>query len=516
LYRRIPLEFYVMSQNSTTGPHGDAKQKSDESALSERREPGAPLWVVGTVGLIKLVTFLYELVSWPIYSLFSSGEPTMDDQGPMLACPTKDDDPSSPWRCLESLNDQRLAHTMFPGCSTLDDLWDRAVRLWPQAKIIGTRPLLKVELEAQANGRKFKKLSQGPYHFHTFTELTERINGIAYGFLRHLNLRPREDRVIIFAETRMEWMLTAQACFRSGIPLVTLYSTLGDDALVHGVDESEVRVILTSDELLDKVIKLLPRMPNIRHVIYMRDPALISNPVEGDEFKLPNANKLPSGVELISMSELETQGLKYSDDEEAIKKAKPAREDLAVIMYTSGSTGAPKGVEITHANLMCSLAGQAHRLPVISNKDRYIAYLPLAHVLELCAELVLICNCVPVGYGAPLTLLDNSNKVKRGTKGDVSALRPTLMACVPTIIDRLHKTVSEIVTDAGPLVREFFKWALQFKTRRLTYGFHSVLMDRIIFRRIRKILGGKVRFMLSGGAPLVWKVKNSSMLAFVE
>jgi long-chain acyl-CoA synthetase len=194
-----------------------------------------PLYVSVVMGFIKTVTFLYEMISWPVYSLLSTDEPVVDDQGPTLAYPVIKNKFDGSWRCVEALYDERLSQSMFPSCTTLDDLWTRSVRLWPEEKIFGSRELLSMSYDVQSNGRKFKKLTQGGYRWFTFRQLEGRIENITHGLLNYLHLRPQKDRVLIFAETRPEWMLIAQSCFRAGIPLVTLYATLGDDSIVHGV-----------------------------------------------------------------------------------------------------------------------------------------------------------------------------------------------------------------------------------------------------------------------------------------
>ena len=112
-------------------------------------------------------------------------------------------------------------------------------------------------------------------------------------------------------------------------------------------------------------------------------------------------------------------------------------------MYTSGSTGTPPGVILTHANLVTTLNGFLYCLDP-KEDDIYIAYLPLAHVLELVGgESMMIVWGVAIGYSHPNTLTDQSTMVKRGTRGDAGVLRPTIMYCVPQILDRVYKGVTE-------------------------------------------------------------------------
>jgi len=120
-------------------------------------------------------------------------------------------------------------------------------------------------------------------------------------------------------------------------------------------------------------------------------------------------------------------------------------EDLAMIMYTSGTTGNPKGVLLSHRNIISALSGQSAVIAV-DTKDTYIgsvlthkftilkpifSYLPLAHILEVCAELVCLAKGTRIGYSSPTTLYDRAMKIKKGSKGDCAELKPTLIACVP-------------------------------------------------------------------------------------
>ena len=170
-------------------------------------------------------------------------------------------------------------------------------------------------------------------------------------------------------------------------------------------------------------------------------------------------------------------------------------------MYTSGSTGNPKGVMLSHKNLVSALSSLLNVSP-FKPKDRYIGYLPLAHVLELLSEVSCLMCGVKIGYSSPGTLTNKSPKVKAGFKGDANKLRPTLMCTVPLILERIYKTILDTMKRNGWAAEELFQYFVDYKLKWQDRGFDTPILNKTVFRRIRYFLGGRVRLMLSGGAPL--------------
>ncbi|XP_032410675.1 long-chain-fatty-acid--CoA ligase 4 isoform X2 [Xiphophorus hellerii] len=392
--------------------------------------------------------------------------------------------PEGPYRSVDHFDS--LATEDFQGKDTLDKLFKHAVKRFGPADCLGTREVLSEENEIQPNGKVFKKLILGEYRWLSYNDLDSVASEFGNG-LAALGQQPK-NTIAIFCETRAEWMITAQACFRHNFPLVTFYATLGEDAIAYGLNETGVTHLVTSMELLEsKLKKVLPQISKLKHIIYV------------DQKKV-NTEGYPEGLSIHSMQAVRDLGVLPENAEREIVTPQPS--DLAVVMYTSGSTGRPKGVMIVHSNLIAGMTGQCERIPGLGPDDTYIAYLPLAHVLEMTAEISCVTYGCRIGYSSPQTLSDQSTRIKKGSKGDSSVLKPTLMAAVPEIMDRINKNVMSKVQEMSYLQKTLFTLGYKYKLEQVKRGHDAPLCNMLLFRKVKKLLGGRVRMMLSGGAPL--------------
>ncbi|XP_048845160.1 fatty acid CoA ligase Acsl3-like isoform X2 [Brienomyrus brachyistius] len=432
--------------------------------------------------LFHCVVWVYSSIIFLPWSLFSGASVRQKRARRSKAVPMRG--PAGPYRAVNST--QCLASSLRPGCDTLDKVFAASAKLFPHRDCLGTRALLSEEDELQPNGKVFKKVILGDYEWLSYEETFQAAASFASG-LAALGQKSKCN-IAICCETRAEWIISAQACFMHNFPLVTLYSTLGGPAIAHGLNEAEVTHIITSKDLLESRLKpILLEVPRLQHIIV----------VDKKPMAWPG---YPRGIMVHNMTAVQELGAKPENMSRPRQPPRPS--DIAVIMYTSGSTGIPKGVMISHSNLIAGVTGMAERIPELDENDTYIGYLPLAHVLELSAEMVCVSHGCRIGYSSAQTLADQSSKIKKGSRGDTTALKPTLMAAVPEIMDRIYKNVMTKVEEMNPLQRTLFVLAYNYKMEQISKGYNTPLCDRLVFRKVRSLLGGRTRLLLSGGAPL--------------
>ncbi|KAI8607479.1 hypothetical protein BC830DRAFT_1175280 [Chytriomyces sp. MP71] len=387
------------------------------------------------------------------------------------------------------------------GINTVFDIIQRGWTQFGDREMFGQRNLVRIveeekEVTKKVPGggevkeiKKWKYFELSGYSWMTWKQAHETTRAYASGY-RALGLKAG-DKLTIFADTSRDWMFTAMACVQQSITITTAYATLGEEGLTYSLQECEVTTVFTNAELLPMIQKIAPVVKTLKNVTY--SGTADSKALE----KLKNDHK---HLTILSLDELKALG-----ERNLVNPVPPRAEDLALIMYTSGSTGPPKGVMITHANVVATVSGADNYVKPYVNSggdgETYLAFLPLAHILEFAVEMTFLYMGIQLGYGGVKTLTDAS---VRNCKGDIRELRPTVLAGVPAVWEGIRKAVEGKIRSASSTSQAVFNGAFNLKWMFMTYGldFLAAPLDALVFSKIKDQVGGRLKFALSGGAPM--------------
>lgn len=450
------------------------------------------------LSVIKSLVCAYDVITLPAYILVQQPWKARRLSDRPRAKKLKPNDPHSPW----------ISNELHPNephfideCKTLPEVLYKTVQHYKNQDCMGYRECHGVEDELQPDGKTFKKLILGDYKFYTYEQVQQRVDHIREGLLA-TGVR-QGGLVVIFSETRMEWHLVAQALFQIGAIIVTLYATLGDEGVIHGINESEAAHVITSSDLVPKLQRIQNRISLVKYIINFDGPKQIERSMidKFDSIRVMPFQSIESNGENISKSSSLTRNKSSTLMRKRVPNVNP--EDTAIIMYTSGSTGIPKGVMITHKNLIQSVRSFFSIASALKGqRHTYMSYLPLAHVLALVAEFFFLAHGTLIGYSSPHTISDESTGIKRGQRGDAVLLKPSVLASVPLVLDRIRKGIVQKIETNGPFISGLFNFIIDYKKFWTRKGFTTPIINQTFCRLVSRMLGGRVKLIACGGAPL--------------
>lgn len=343
----------------------------------------------------------------------------------------------------------------------------------------------------------------GPYNYIKYPELLKLVQNYSKGLLELGLLPDQQSKLMVFAGTSHKWMQTFLAASFQGIPIVTAYDTLGESGLTHSLVQTESDAIFTDNQLLSQLIRPLQKATSVKYIIHGEEIDPKDGRQNGKLYQDAKSAKekileIRPDIKFISYDEVIQSGAN-AKDKQSLHYPKP--EDPICIMYTSGSTGDPKGVVITNSNIIAAIGGiscNAGR-DLIRPTDRLIAFLPLAHIFELAFECITFWWGVPLGYANVKTLTEASC---RNCQPDLIEFKPTVMVGVAAVWESVRKGVLSKLKQASPIQQKIFWAAFKAKTTFKHFGIPGADMFDVVFKKVKSATGGQLRYVLNGGSPI--------------
>jgi long-chain acyl-CoA synthetase len=350
--------------------------------------------------------------------------------------------------------------------STLVEMFERTVRLHPKPDALN-----------------YKK--DGAWQSISSEEMLARARAVALG-LYSLGIR-RSDRVGLLSENCPAWTLADAGCLFGGVVDVPIYPTLTPPQVAYILKDSGARVLFVQNwAKYEQVREALEGCPALEHVVFF-DAAGLTDP------------------SALTLAALEERGREFRNDRPELAEGLGASvrpEDLATIIYTSGTTGEPKGVMLTHSNITSNVIDCSDHLE-FGSSDVVLSVLPLSHVYERTGMYMYIHHGMSVFYAESLEKVGDH----------LREVRPTVMLCVPRLLEKIYARVKERAAEAGRAKYSLLMWAIsvgklyaQHVSNRQkvppVLALKHRLADRLVFRKWRAALGGRFRVMASGGAAL--------------
>jgi len=332
---------------------------------------------------------------------------------------------------------------------------------------------------------RYKKSHGEAYRDMTFVELRREVERVFAGFIK-LGIN-RGDRIAMVSESRPEWMITEYAALALGAVVVPMFPTLTAQQVEFIVRDSGARILIASNDLqLGKAIKAAQAVPTLEAVVAMND-----------ELK----TTVPPSVRFLHFRNLGTgERSELTRFEEEARKAK--NEDLVLFIYTSGTTGDPKGVMLSHRNILANVEGVLSVIPELTENDVALSFLPLCHAFEHIAMHFFMDRGMTVAFAESVdTVADN-----------LLEIRPTIMTGVPRFYERVHTRIMRMREKLSPTQRALFDWALRVggqvgrkmegEAVPITAKLLHPIADLLVLKKIRARTGGRIRFFVSGAAAL--------------
>ena len=286
------------------------------------------------------------------------------------------------------------------------------------------------------------------------------------------------SRVGLIGDPSPHWLIADLAIMAIGAVTVPLFPTMSAEHLRHAIDHTATRaVIVLGASGWQRIVGELGRF----RVVIVRGAGAI-------------------GGRVLGWHDVQAMGDAVSYDDPGLYARSVAHlrpDDVATIIHTSGSTGLPKGVELTHSNLVMQIRGAAEVFPLAAGRDRALSCLPLAHVFERVVVYTYVVQ------GAPVFFADDVKNVGALLR----EVKPAVIAAVPRLIEKLHARIRTQVAESVVIKRQLGQWALEMANRtetpaRTTQPLALRIADRLIYSKLRQALGGELKYFIVGGAAL--------------